>query len=178
MEQPRSLLPEITVLYAQLFLFGVCIGIFSGLFGIGGGIVLVPGLVLLFHFSQQEAQGTSLAALSVPILIFAALVYYQNGKVQLPVVAAVALGMMIGAVIGAVLVTRLPVAWLQFGFGGLLLYLGFKFVLGDLVPKHFAAALPAGLAAVLAAIGGWMRGRRAAAAARLPPPDSHTEYHI
>ena len=169
---------EFIVLYVQLFLFGICIGTFSGLFGIGGGIVLVPGLVLLFGFSQQEAQGTSLAALSVPILIFAALVYYQNGKLQIPVVAAVALGMMFGAVIGALLVTRVPVAWLQLGFGGLLLYLGFKFVIGDFVPKHFAAALPAGLAAVFTALGSWLRGRRAAVAAKLPPPDSHTEYHI
>ena len=74
--------------------------------------------------------------------------------------------------------TRLPVGWLQLGFGGLLLYLGFKFVLGEYVPKHFAAALPAGLAAVLAAVGAWLRGRRAALATKLPPPDSHTEYHI
>jgi len=166
------------VLYVQLFLFGVCIGVVSGLFGIGGGILLVPGLVLLFSFSQQEAQGTSLAALSVPIGIFAAFIYYQNGKVQIPVAAAVATGIMFGALIGALLVTRVPVGWLQLGFGGLLLYLGFKFVIGDFVPKQAAAALPAGLAAVLTAIGGWLRGRRAALAVKLPPPDSHHEYHI
>ncbi|HZN36271.1 MAG TPA: TSUP family transporter, partial [Pirellulaceae bacterium] len=68
-----------------LFLFGVAIGIVSGLLGIGGGILLVPGLMLLFQFSQQEAQGTSLAVLIPPIGIFAALVYIQNGDVKLPV---------------------------------------------------------------------------------------------
>src|SRR5262245_56906129 len=64
---------ELTVLaYLLFFLFGVGVGIISGLFGIGGGIVLVPGLMLLFQFTQQEAQGTSLAAMIPPIGIFAA----------------------------------------------------------------------------------------------------------
>ena len=70
---------------ALLFLFGLAVGVISGLFGIGGGIVLVPGLVMLFRFTQQEATGTSLAALVPPIGIFAALVYYENGFVKLPV---------------------------------------------------------------------------------------------
>ena len=77
------------------------------------------------------------------------------------------------------LVTRVPVGWLQLGFGGLLLYLGFRFILGDFLPRQAAAALPAGLAALFAAIGGWLnRGRRATLAAKLQPPDGHTEYHI
>ena len=58
-----------------LALFGVAVGILSGLLGIGGGIVLVPGLMLLFGFSQPEAQGTSLAVLIPPIGLFAAMVY-------------------------------------------------------------------------------------------------------
>lgn len=161
-----------------LFLFGIGVGVVSGLLGIGGGIVLVPGLMLLFQFTQQQAQGTSLAAMIPPIGIFAALVYYRNGDVQLPVAGAIAAGFMLGALLGALLVSRVPVTWLQLGFGGLLLYLGFKFVLGDFLPKQAAAALPAGLAALFAAVGGWLRGRRATVAAKLPPPDSHTEYHI
>lgn len=44
-----------------LILFGVAIGVLSGMLGIGGGVALVPGLILLFGFSQAEAQGTSLA---------------------------------------------------------------------------------------------------------------------
>jgi uncharacterized membrane protein YfcA len=169
------------VQFAQLvplFLFGIGVGVVSGLLGIGGGIVLVPGLMLLFQFTQQQAQGTSLAAMIPPIGIFAALVYYRNGDVDVPKASTIALGFMIGALLGALLVSRLPVRWLQLGFGTLLLYLGFKFVLGDFLPKQFAAALPAGLAALLATIGGWLRGRRQAVAAKLPPPDRHTEYHI
>ena len=167
------------MLYVQLLLFGVCIGVMSGMLGIGGGIILVPGLILLFGFTQQEAQGTSLAALIPPIGIFAAMVYWQHGFVKVPVAGAVAAGFMIGALGGALLVPRMPVDWLQFGFGALLLYLGCSFVFAGFPPRSFsAAALPAGLAAVLVAIGAWLRGKRMPARMKLPPPDSQTEYHI
>ena len=165
--------------YFQLLLFGACIGVISGMLGIGGGIILVPGLMLLFGFSQQEAQGTSLAALIPPIGIFAAMVYWQHGFVKIPVAGAVAAGFMIGALGGALLVPRLPLDWLRLGFGALLLYLGCSFVFVGFPPRNFsAAALPAGLAAVLVAIGAWLRGKRIPARAKLPPPDGQTEYHI
>lgn len=90
--------------YVLLFLFGIGIGAVSGLLGIGGGILLVPGLMLLFNLSQPEAQGTSLAVLTPPIGIFAAIVYYQHGFVRLPVALWVALGFIIGACLGALLV--------------------------------------------------------------------------
>jgi uncharacterized membrane protein YfcA len=174
---------ESIVLYVSLLAFGAVIGIISGLLGIGGGIMLVPGLMVLFSFSQQEAQGTSLAALIPPIGIFAALVYYQHGYVRVPVAAAVAGGFMIGAYLGALLVPRLPVDALRLAFGALLLYLGCSFVLAGLPFAGFpprtikAAALPAGLAALITAIGAWLHGKRAPKTV-LPPPDGHTEYHI
>lgn len=84
-----------------LLLFGAAIGAVSGLLGIGGGVLLIPGLVMLFGFSQAEAQGTSLAVLIPPIGIFAAMVYYQHGMVRLPVVGFIALGFMLGAYCGA-----------------------------------------------------------------------------
>ena len=164
------------MLYPELLLFGTCIGFISGMLGIGGGIILVPGLMLLFHFSQQEAQGTSLAALIPPIGIFAAIVYYQNGYVRIPAAAAVATGFMLGATGGALVVRQVPTDWLRLGFGSLLLYVGFSFILA---PKTVSmAALPAGLAAFFAMLGAWLRGRRAQAAVKLPRPDEHTEYHI
>lgn len=167
------------VFYFQLVLFGVAIGVFSGMLGIGGGIVLVPGLMFLFHFSQQEAQGTSLAALIPPIGIFAALVYYQNGYVRIPVAAAVAGGFMIGALGGALLLPRIPVAGLRLAFGGLLLYLGLSFVFFGFPPKNITfAALPAGLAAMLTAIGAWLRGQHLPGRTKLRPPSNETEYHI
>jgi uncharacterized membrane protein YfcA len=167
------------VIYVQLLLFGACIGVVSGMLGIGGGIILVPGLMLLFGFTQQEAQGTSLAALIPPIGIFAALVYYQNGFVKIPVAGAVAVGFMVGALGGALLVPRVPIEWLRLAFGALLLYLGGAFVCVEFPAKSVSmAALPAGLAAIVTAIGAWLRGRQLPGRQKLPPPDGTTEYHI
>ncbi|MGE3314772.1 MAG: TSUP family transporter [Planctomycetaceae bacterium] len=166
------------MLYGLLLLFGVAVGILSGLLGIGGGIALVPGLMLLFGFSQPEAQGTSLAVLIPPIGLFAALVYYEHGYVRLPVVGWIALGIMLGALIGAKLVPHIPPAALRILFGLLLLYLGFSFVLQPVSAKP-TAALPAGLAAMisfLAAIG--LRSRRANRRKRPPSPGDDVEYHI
>ncbi|MEM7592613.1 MAG: TSUP family transporter, partial [Cyanobacteria bacterium P01_A01_bin.83] len=68
-----------SLLYIILGLFA---GILSGLIGIGGGVMIVPSLVFLFGFSQQEAQGTTLGLLVPPIGILAAWTYYQQGYVN------------------------------------------------------------------------------------------------
>jgi len=170
------------VLYVQLLAFGVAVGVISGMLGIGGGVVLVPGLMLLFGFKYQEACGTSLAAMIPPIGIFAAAVYYQNNYVKIPVATAVAVGIMAGAYLGARLLSHVQVEWLALAFGGLLLYLGFRFVFGfafgTQLPRH-VAALPTGLAAAVLVAAAWLRGKRPVVATeKLPPPDGQTEYHI
>jgi uncharacterized membrane protein YfcA len=128
--------------FALLLLFGIVVGIMSGLLGIGGGVILVPGLVLLFGFSQPEAQGTSLAVLIPPIGLFAAIVYYQHGFVRVPVVGWVAVGIVVGAVLGAKLVPFVPLIALRLAFGFLLRYLGFVYVLSPVAPRS-VDALPA-----------------------------------
>lgn len=164
--------------YLLLFLFGSAIGIMSGLLGIGGGIALVPGLMLLFGFTQQQAQGTSLAVLVPPIGIFAALVYYQNGYVKVPIVGWVALGFLIGALAGAKLVPYVPPVPLRVAFGLILLYVGFSFVMAPLSLRP-SAALPAGVATLIAFLGSrWLRRRRLPARRDLPRPSDEIEYHI
>lgn len=160
-----------------LLVFGLGIGILSGLLGIGGGIVLVPGLIILFGFTQTEAQGTSLAVMIPPIGIFAALVYYQNGFVRLPVVGLIALGFMLGAYLGAKLVPHLSLDYLRLAFGGLMLYLGFSMLLSP-SDHESQAALPTGVATVtsftIAVI-----FRRQFRQGKIPdPPNEHHEYHI
>lgn len=157
-----------------LFLFGAAIGVVSGLLGIGGGVLLIPGLMLLFGLSQPEAQGTSLAAMVPPIGVFAAVVYYRNGYVQMPVAGLVAAGFAVGAYVGARFVPHVPVAHLRTGFGVLLLYLGFVYVLSPATGRS-AAALPAGVAAVVTAVIGFVlrRKRRRGEGAR-----EDVEYHI
>ncbi|MBU2540892.1 MAG: TSUP family transporter [Candidatus Omnitrophica bacterium] len=82
-------------------LIGLFAGAISGLIGIGGGIVIVPALIYLFRFSQHAAQGTTLAMLIPPIGILAALTYYKQGHVNLPVAGFICLGFVIGGFLGA-----------------------------------------------------------------------------
>jgi uncharacterized membrane protein YqaE (UPF0057 family) len=88
-------------------LLGLVAGAISGLVGIGGGIIIVPALVLLFGFSQKLAQGTTLALLVPPIGIFAALTYYKDGYVNIRAAALIVVGFVVGSLFAARYVTRL-----------------------------------------------------------------------
>lgn len=155
---------------AGLVALGAAVGVLSALMGIGGGIVLVPALVLLFGQSQAEAQGTSLATIPFGAVI-AALMYHQSVPLRAPVVVAVAAGFVVGAYFGARLIPHAPAETLRLAFGVLLLYLGVLFVF-DLRPSD-----PAGLVTgAAAAVAGWVTRRRRPTAAG-PPPGEH-EYYI
>lgn len=160
-----------------LLLFGTVIGVISGMLGIGGGVLLVPGLVLLFGFSQAEAQGTSLAVLIPPIGLFAAIVYYQHGFIRLPVAGLIAAGFMLGAYCGARFVPHISPSYLRLAFGVVLLFLGFVFVLNSNDTRS-GVALPAGLAALIATVMARILRRQAAPKQPLPPPSGDQEYHI
>jgi uncharacterized protein len=117
---------------AQIVAFlalGLFAGIISGLIGIGGGIVIVPVLVFLFHFSQHRAQGTTLALLVPPIGILAAWAYYRQGYVDLKVAALICAGFVIGGLLGAKLATSLSNAMLEKVFGVALLLIALKMIL-------------------------------------------------
>jgi uncharacterized protein len=86
------------LLYLAIGLLG---GISGGLFGIGGGIILVPAMVLLLGFSQHMAQGTSLMALLLPVGMFAVFNYYRAGQVHVAVGLWIALGFLLGGLLGS-----------------------------------------------------------------------------
>jgi len=112
-----------------LYLFlGLIAGILSGLIGIGGGIIIVPALVLLFGFSQHQAQGTTLALLVPPIGILAAWTYYKQGYVDLKIALFVALGFFFGGLIGAKLATGLSNVVLEKIFGVALFLIALKMI--------------------------------------------------
>ena len=89
---------ESSLLYVIL---GLVAGVLSGVIGIGGGVIIVPVLVLLFGMSQHHAQGTTLALLIPPIGILAAWTYYKAGYVDLRVAALVAVGFFAGSFLRA-----------------------------------------------------------------------------
>ncbi|MDO5734956.1 MAG: sulfite exporter TauE/SafE family protein [Propionibacteriaceae bacterium] len=99
---------------------GVGVGVMSGLLGVGGGVALVPILVLLLHFQQKNAQATSLAAIVLTALS-GALFYGLAGEVLLLPAAIVAIGGLVGAVVGGGLLHRLSENTMRYVFAVLLL---------------------------------------------------------
>jgi len=114
-----------------LYVFlGLIAGIFSGLIGVGGGIIIVPVLVLLFGLSQHQAQGTTLALMVPPIGLLAAWTYYKHGYVDLKIAAFICLGFFLGGLLGAEIATGLSNIALKKVFGAALLLVALKMILG------------------------------------------------
>ncbi len=108
---------------------GVLTGVFAGVFGVGGGIVLVPLLTLGFHYSQKAAIGTSLVALLLPVGLLGALKYYRAGDLspeQAKTGLIIALGIFIGTYLGANIGSALPQAMLQKSFAVFLVLIAVK----------------------------------------------------
>ena len=103
---------------------GLSAGILSGLFGIGGGVLIVPALVYLLGFSQHRATGTSLVVLLPPVGIAAVMEYARHGAVDWKAALVVAITVFIGAALGAVLANKISGATLKIGFSLFLLGLG------------------------------------------------------
>lgn len=89
-------------------LLGVAVGILSGMIGIGGGIIIVPALVYFAHMSQHKAQGTSLAALILPIGILAAYEYYKAGNMDIKAGLLIAAGFALGGYFGGLWAQQIP----------------------------------------------------------------------
>jgi len=113
----------------RLVLLGATAGVLSGLLGIGGGIILVPALVLLVGLTQQKAQGTTLIFLTAPFGLLAALTYYQNGYVDFTIAAFIGIGFFFGAFLGVKVATNVPNIVLKKVFGVALLLVAVYFLL-------------------------------------------------
>ena len=85
----------------SLILIGILAGVLSGLVGVGGGIIMVPLLVMFFGFNQHQAQGTSLAVLAVPVTAVAVFNYYKEGQINIKYAAVIAVFFVVGSVFGS-----------------------------------------------------------------------------
>jgi len=101
----------------------VC-GVASGMFGIGGGVLLVPLLGLLFEFSQHRAQGTSLVALIPPTGVLALMAYSKEGFVSWKTGLLLIPGVFLGGIIGGILAKKVKPQSLRKVFAGVLVLLG------------------------------------------------------
>lgn len=111
-----------------LILVGAIAGVMSGMFGIGGGAIIVPALMIFLDFSQVAANGTSLAALLLPVGIFACISYYRAGKLKIGPALAVAAGLAGGAWFGAAAAISLPADVLRQGYGIFLIYMAWRYI--------------------------------------------------
>lgn len=111
---------------AAFIALGLVAGALSGLVGIGGGVIIVPALVLLFHFTQKEAQGTTLALLIPPLGAFAAAVYYKHGQVNVKAAGFIICGFVLGSFLASRYVVGISDATVSKIFGGFLLLLSIK----------------------------------------------------
>jgi uncharacterized protein len=115
----------------NIFLFiiiGLIAGILSGMFGIGGGVIIVPALIFLCGFSQLKAQGTSLAILLPPVGILAFIEYYKKGQTNLQAGILICIFLVIGSIFGAKISQELPTSILKKGFGVLMILISLKMI--------------------------------------------------
>ena len=96
-----------------LVLVGLAAGVLSGLFGIGGGVLIVPALVYFAGMSIKTATGTSLGALLLPVGLLGALTYYRAGNLDTRASLVVAAGIFFGAFVGARLAQSMSTTLLQ-----------------------------------------------------------------
>jgi len=112
-----------------LLLIGLLAGIISGFLGIGGGIIIIPALVYLLGYSQQNAQGTSLGLLLPPIGILAVLNYHKAGFLNIKAAAIMCITFIIGSYISSKIAVELPETIIKKMFAVFLLFYSAKLFL-------------------------------------------------
>ena len=111
-----------------LIVIGLLAGILSGLVGVGGGILIIPLLIMFFGLTQHEAQGTALFAMLPPIGILAAMNYYKEGFVKWEYAAVMALTFVVGGYFGSKLSISLPDQTVRRVFGVIMLIGAIKLI--------------------------------------------------
>jgi uncharacterized protein len=109
-----------------LLLIGLVAGIFSGMIGIGGAIIIIPALIFILHMDQHTAQGTSLAIMLPPIGLLAAYNYFKAGALNLQYAMIIAAAFFVGGYLGSKFAVSIPVDTLRRVFAIVLILLAVK----------------------------------------------------
>ena len=133
--QPKAMTAQLIL---TVIIIGLAAGILSGLVGVGGGIIMVPALVFFMHYTQHQAQGTSLAVLTIPVVLLASLYYYQQCQklgtpVDLKIVGLLAAGFVAGGFFGSKMALAINQDALKKIFAVILFYTAFKMLQWDLL---------------------------------------------
>ncbi len=111
-----------------VLIIGLIAGILAGMFGLGGGVIIVPALMLIVGFSIKMAAGTSLAALLLPVGLLGAIEYYRQGQINVAAAIFLLIGLFIGTFFGAKITLTLPDLFIKRAFGVLLLVLAVRYL--------------------------------------------------
>jgi len=119
----RNMTTEIFI----VILIGLAAGVLSGLVGVGGGIILVPALVYFLHYTQHQAQGTSLGVLTFPVVILGFLKYYTDCKrmgtpIDFRIIGILAIGFVLGGLLGSTIALKIDREALKKIFAIILFY--------------------------------------------------------
>ncbi len=125
-----------TQLIITALLIGLAAGMLSGLVGVGGGIIMVPALVFFMHYTQHQAQGSSLAVLTLPVVMIASISYYYQCQklgtpIDLKVVGLLAAGFLVGGYFGSKIALSINQDVLKKIFAVILFYTAIKMLNWD-----------------------------------------------
>jgi uncharacterized membrane protein YfcA len=115
---------------------GLAAGVMGGMFGIGGGLIMVPALILIFGFELKTAFGTSLLAQLLPVALLGVAEYWRRGQVEIASGLWLALGLFAGAWFGGMLTGLVPREPMKQGYGVFLVAVGVYFLLAPSTPTR------------------------------------------
>jgi len=105
-----------------ILILGLIAGVMSGLFGIGGGVIMVPTLIAIFGMDMLNANATSLAAMLLPVGVFGVITYYKAGYINIKESLWISAGLLAGSFFGAELAVSVDVKVLSKLYAAFLLY--------------------------------------------------------
>lgn len=114
-----------------LIIIGLLAGLLSGLVGVGGGILMIPLLIMFLGFTQHQAQGTALFAMLPPIGILAAMNYYKQGFVKWQYAVVIALAFVVGGYLGSKISLSLSPQMVRRLFGLIMLIGAIKLIFSE-----------------------------------------------
>ena len=109
-----------------LVLIGLAAGVLGGMFGVGGGLIIVPALMIALGLGPKEAQGTSVAVMLPPIGILAAMNYYKGGYLNLKFALIIAFAFIVGGYFGSKWAIALPGPVIRKLFAGFMIITAVK----------------------------------------------------
>lgn len=115
--------------FVLLAIIGLAAGVFGGMVGLGGGVIMIPAMIYFLGMNQISAQGTSLAVMLPPVGILAAMNYYKAGQINLKYALVIAIAFTIGGYFGSKIALNIPVSLVKKIFGLALIAIALKMII-------------------------------------------------